>query len=264
MGLVINPREDLTLSANLSTGFRSPNVDDVGKIFDSTPGSVVVPNPDQAAEYAYNAEAGLAKVFGEGLRVDLTGYYTILDDALVRRNFQLNGMDSIVYDGELSQVEAIQNAASAHVFGIQAGVEIKLGKGFSLLSRINIQDGEEELADGTTTPLRHAAPWFGMSRLMLKTEKLDMQLYAMYSGEVSYENLSEESRGTPYIFAEDAQGNPYAPGWITLNFKVQYPVSKNLIVSGGVENIMDKRYRPYSSGLVAAGRNVILSARVKF
>jgi hemoglobin/transferrin/lactoferrin receptor protein len=143
IGLVINPREDLTLSANLSTGFRSPNVDDVGKIFDSTPGSVVVPNPDLAAEYAYNAEAGLAKVFGERLRVDLTGYYTILDDALVRRNFQLNGMDSIVYDGELSQVEAIQNAASAHVFGIQAGVEIKFGKGFSLLSRINIQDGEE-------------------------------------------------------------------------------------------------------------------------
>jgi hemoglobin/transferrin/lactoferrin receptor protein len=264
LGVIVNPQEDLTLSANLSTGFRSPNVDDIGKIFDSTPGSVVVPNPDLSAEYAYNAEVSLAKVFAERIRIDLTGYYTILDNALVRRAYQLNGMDSIIYDGELSRVEAVQNAASAHVFGIQAGVEIKLGKGFSLMSRINIQDGEEELDDGTTTPLRHAAPWFGVSRLMLKADKLVMQLYAMYSGEVSYGNLSEEGRGTPYIFAVDAQGNPYSPGWMTLNFKVSYPITSKLIVSGGVENILDKRYRPYSSGLVAAGRNVLLSVRAKF
>jgi hemoglobin/transferrin/lactoferrin receptor protein len=30
---------------------------------------------------------------------------------------------------------------------------------------------------------------------------------------------------------------------------------------GGVENIMDERYRPYSSGIVAAGRNFYLTFR---
>jgi len=46
------------IKANVGTAFRAPNVDDVGKIFDSEPGSVVVPNPDLKAEYAYNTELG--------------------------------------------------------------------------------------------------------------------------------------------------------------------------------------------------------------
>ena len=264
LGLVYNPSEDWTVSANVSTGFRAPNVDDIGKVFDSEPGSVVIPNPELQAEYAYNAEFGIAKVFGERLRMDLTGFYTILADALVRRNFSLNGQDSILYDGELSQVQAIQNAASAHVYGIQAGLEVKLGGGFSFLSKFNFQDGEEELDDGSNSPLRHAAPWFGVSRLTFITEGLDLQFYTMYSGEVRYAHLSEEGRAMPYIFAIDKNGNPYSPGWFTLNLKVSCPVSDAFTISGGVENLTDKRYRPYSSGLVAAGRHVILSLRAKF
>ena len=30
---------------NFSTGFRAPNIDDIGKIFDSEPGAVIIPNP---------------------------------------------------------------------------------------------------------------------------------------------------------------------------------------------------------------------------
>jgi hemoglobin/transferrin/lactoferrin receptor protein len=86
----------------------------------------------------------------------------------------------------------------------------------------------------------------------------------MYSGEVSYENLSEDGRSTDYIYATDENGNPYSPAWFTLNLKTSYPVSDAIAVSAGVENILDKRYRPYSSGIVAAGRNVILSLQAKF
>ncbi len=60
-GLIWHPDDSWSVSANVSTGFRSPNVDDVGKIFDSEPGSVVVPNPDLKPEYALNGEIGIAK-----------------------------------------------------------------------------------------------------------------------------------------------------------------------------------------------------------
>src|SRR5690554_4055415 len=105
---------------NASTAFRSPNVDDIGKVFDSEPGAVVIPNPELRAEYAYNAEIGMATVLWKAVKLDLTGYYTLLDHALVRRDFTLNGQDSILYDGELSQVQAVQNAAIARVYGVQA------------------------------------------------------------------------------------------------------------------------------------------------
>ncbi|MGB1316981.1 MAG: TonB-dependent receptor plug domain-containing protein, partial [Flavobacteriales bacterium] len=141
LGFVYNPTKKWSVSINGSTGFRSPNVDDIGKVFDSEPGAVVVPNPSLKAEYAYNVEAGVAKVFGKSVKLEITGYYTFLSNALVRRDFTLNGADSIVYDGELSQVQAIQNAASAYVYGVQAGVEVKFPKGFALLSRFNYQKG---------------------------------------------------------------------------------------------------------------------------
>ncbi len=263
-GFVFTPDETWSIGLNLSTGFRAPNIDDAGKIFDSEPGSVIVPNPNLKAEYAYNAELGIAKVFDDFMKIDLTGYYTYLDDAMVRRNYQLNGLDSINYDGELSQVQAIQNAASAYVWGIQAGVEIKLPAGFSFSSRFNYQKGEEELDNGTQSPLRHASPWFGSTHLTYAMQKLKFDFYSVYNGEISYRNLAVEERGKEYLYASDKNGNPYSPSWYTINFKMMYQLTDVLSISGGIENITDQRYRPYSSGIAALGRNFILSLRAGF
>jgi hemoglobin/transferrin/lactoferrin receptor protein len=263
-GLVYHPASTWSLSANLSTGFRSPNVDDVGKVFESTPGSVVVPNPNLKAEYAYNAEVGVAKVFGNRVKVDLTAYYTYLDNALVRRNFTLNGRDSIQYNGELSQVQAIQNAAKATVYGIQAGLEIKLSAGFGLSSHFTYQKGDEDLDDGTTSPLRHAAPWFGITRLSYTAKKLRLELYGMYNDKVANSEMAQEEQGKDYMYAIDADGKPFSPGWYTLNVKAHYQLSDLLSINAGVENFTDQRYSPYSSGIVAPGRNVIVSLRARF
>ncbi len=261
LGAVFAPDESWTISANLSTGFRAPNVDDIGKIFDQPQNIVIVPNPNLNAEYAYNAELAVSKTFNDLARVELTGYYAYLDNALVRRDFQFNGQDSIIYDGVLSRVQAIQNAAFANVYGIQAGLELKLPAGFGLSSRFNYQIGNEEMDDGTKSRSRHAAPWFGVTRLSYANRKLDLQLYAMYSGEVSFENLNVEERTKPQIYAKDENGNPFSPAWLTLNLKALYRFEENFTITAGVENLTDARYRPYSSGLVALGRNFVLALR---
>ena len=82
---------------------------------------------------------------------------------MVRRNFQLNGLDSIMYNGQMSQVQAIQNAAVAKNDGLQLGIEAKFSKSFSFSSDINFQVGKEELENGTVSPSRHAVPTFGVS-----------------------------------------------------------------------------------------------------
>jgi hemoglobin/transferrin/lactoferrin receptor protein len=264
LGMVYKLKQSWQIKMNLSTGFRAPNADDVGKVFDSEPGAVVVPNPHLKPEYAYNAELGISKIFREMVIVNLTGYYTLLNDALVRRNYTLNGMDSIFYDGELSQVQAIQNAARANVYGIQAAVEMKLPSGIGILSRFSYQKGEEELDDGSTAPLRHAAPWFGDTHLTFTGRRLKADLYGIYNGEIAYEDLATEERGKDYIYAVDGNGNPYSPGWYTLNFKMWYRLTNLLKLTVGVENITDQRFRPYSSGLAAPGRNLIASVNVAY
>ncbi len=264
VGIVYKPSNSWVLSSNVSTAFRSPNVDDIGKVFDSEPGSVVVPNPNLKAEYAYNVDFNIVKAFSSNFKLDLSTYYTWLDDALVRRDYTLNDSSEIMYDGELSQVQAIQNAAKATVYGIQFGVEAKLSKDFVFSTDLNFQKGEEELDNGEKSSSRHAAPFFGVSRLTFIHEKLELQLYTQFSAKKDYEDLPEEERGKPEIYAIDGNGNPYSPSWYTLNLKTDYKLNKTFNVTAGLENITDQRYRPYSSGLVAPGRNFIVGVRAKF
>lgn len=251
------------MSLNFSTGFRTPNVDDIGKVFDSEPGSVVVPNPNLKAEYAYNIDLGIAKVIGDAIKLDVTGFYTLLDNAMVRRDFTLNGLDSIIYSGEMSKVQAIQNAAKAYVWGIQGGIEIDLPSNFGFALNANYQKGEEELDDGSKSPLRHAAPMFGSAHITYSSKKISIDLYAIANGEISNSNLPEEEKNKDYIYAIDKEGNPYSPSWYTLNLKIDYILLNNFSIIGGIENITDQRYRPYSSGIVSPGRNFIISGRFK-
>lgn len=263
-GFVYSPEKTLKISAIASTGFRAPNVDDIGKIFDFASGDVIVPNASLDAEYAFNGELNITKVFGEVLKLDLSAFYTYLDNAMVRRPFQVNGQDSIIYNGELSKVFAIQNAAYGNVYGFNVGIEIKWSAGFTISSRYNYQIGKEELDGGELSPSRHAAPAFGTTRLTFRQDKLTMQLYANYSAGVSFENLNFEERGKPEIYAKDSDGNPYSPSWHTFNVKAMYQFQEHFTLSTGVENLTDQRYRPYSSGLTAPGRNFIISLRAEF
>jgi hemoglobin/transferrin/lactoferrin receptor protein len=264
IGGVYQPEESLAFMANFATAFRSPNVDDVGKVFDSEPGAVVVPNPDLDAEYAYNFDLGATKIFADIMRIDLTGYYTNLQNAMVRRDYTLNGREYIMYDGVLSRVQAIQNAAVANVFGIQAGLEMKLPGGFSFSSDYNCQKGEEELDDGSVSPSRHAAPWFGTTRLTYDKDELLLQLYAIYQGERKHEDMPEEEKGKYEIYAADDNGNTYSPAWYTLNFKAMYHITETLNISAGIENLTDRRYRPYSSGIAGPCRNFVLALGADF
>lgn len=264
LGAVYRPMEDFIIQANFGTAFRSPNIDDIGKVFDSEPGIVTVPNADLKPEYAYNIDVGLAKIFADRVKIDFTAYYTFLQNALVRRDFTLNGQDSILYDGVLSQVQAIQNAAKANVWGIQAGVEIKLPHNFSLSTDFNYQKGREELDDGSISPSRHAAPWFGNAKLKYKFQHLTMELAAIYSGGFFHDQLAVSERGKTEIYAKDDIGRTYSPGWYIFNLKADYQLHKNIAISAGIENLADVRYRPYSSGMSAPGRNFILAFRAQF
>jgi hemoglobin/transferrin/lactoferrin receptor protein len=198
---------------------------------------------------------------GKNVKLDFSTYYTFLDNALVRRDFTLNGASQIMYDGELSQVQAIQNAAHAFVYGVQAGIVLNLPSGFRFTTDLNYQKGEEELDNGRKSPSRHAAPFFGLTRFGLTHSKLDLELNLQYSDQVAYKDLAEEERGKKEIYALDRNGNPYSPSWYALHLKSMYKLSDKVTITAGIENITDQRYRPYSSGIASPGKNFVLAVR---
>ncbi len=263
-GLNWRQNDILGWQLNLSTAFRAPNIDDVGKIFDSAPGLVVVPNPDLKPEKAYNAELGVRLNFDRLVQVDLAGYYTLLEDAMVRRDYSLNGETFIDYRGEQSRVQAIQNSARARVYGFEAGAKVFFTENLKLTTQVSLTEGEEEQDDGTTAPLRHAPPFFGNVHLVWENEKLRFDLFAEYNGEISADELAPSERDKSYLYAIDENGNPYAPEWYTINFSSQYQLGKMWLLTASLENITDQRYRTYSSGVAAAGRNLILALQYSF
>jgi hemoglobin/transferrin/lactoferrin receptor protein len=264
VGIYHQINRNLEINASLSTGFRAPNIDDIGKVFDSEPGAVIVPNVDLKPEYAYNAEVGLKQNIKRFIKVDISGFYTILDNAMVRREFQLNGLDSVYYEGENSRVFAIQNAAIATVYGMQAGFEFKFLKRFNMISRFTYQNGAEELEDGSKAALRHAVPFFGLTRINYVKSKFTADLSFQYQSTVRFEQLPPSEQAKPHFYAKDDTGNPYAPKWLVVNFKMMCALSKVLYLNAGVDNIFDVRYRPFTSGLTAPGRNFVVSMKASF
>lgn len=252
------PNKTIQWKLNASTAFRAPNIDDVGKVFDSEPGSVVVPNENLKPEYAYSGELGLKLNFDDLVVLDLATYYTYLDDALVRRDYTLNGESEIMYHGELSQVQAMQNASKAWIYGFEVGMKVNLSKKLQFTSQYNVIGGSEE-DNGTEVPVRHIAPNFGNTHLTWQSKKLKLDAYAEYNDELSFLDIAPSEIEKNYIYALDSNGNPYSPSWYTLNFSAQTEICKNTTLTASLENITDQRYKTYSSGIAAPGRNFIIA-----
>ena len=252
------PNNMIQWKLNASTAFRAPNIDDVGKVFDSEPGSVVVPNNDLNSEYAYGGELGLLLNFNDVVILDLATYYTFLDNALVRRDYTINGESEIIYDGQMSTVQAIQNASKAWIYGFEVGLHINVSQSVSFLSQSNIIGGTED-DNGIEVPIRHVAPNFGNAHLVWQKKRFKVDGFVDFNGELSFNQLAPSEIAKDYLYAKDANGNPYAPSWYTLNLRSQYQFKDGLSVTAGLENITNQRYQTYSSGIASPGRNLVVS-----
>ena len=245
---------------NINTAFRSPNIDDLAKVFDSEPGSVVVPNPDLKPERSFGLEFGGYFRTKNNIELDFSSYVTYLYNSFIRDDFTLsNGMSEIIYDGELSQIQALQNSSKSFIYGIEFGINMFLNKNFRMKSQHNLIAGYEldDLPFGM--PVRHIPPNYGNFHLIYNNGDFTIDTYLNYNSKISFNNLAESERAKPYMYALDENGNPYSPSWMTFNVRSKYSFSKMLNINFTVENITNKLYRPYSSGISAPGLNFIFS-----
>ena len=259
-GIVFSPTHTLQINSNLSTGFRAPNIDDVGKVFDSEPGRVIVPNEFLKPEYLFNYDLGIVKTISENVQIEATAFYTILLYAMGTSDFSFDGQDSIMYDGEPSKVQAIINVNEAKIYGFQFSLYADIIKYLSFKANCTYTKG----VDMNKLPIRHVAPFFSSAHLLYKHKNVQVDMYGNYNGEISNENLASSEQSKTHMYATDTNGKPYSPEWYTLNIKGSFQINKFVQINAGIENILDVRYRPYSSGIVAPGRNYIIGIRGNF
>jgi len=240
---------------NTTTGFRAPNIDDVGKVFDSEPGKVVVPNKNLRPEYVTNIEGNVSKTINKLLFLDINVFYSYLNRAMKRDDFTFNGKNKILYDGELSEVQATVNTDNAKIWGVSIHSILKISDKLNGSSFLNYTKGKYK----NGSPVRHVPPIFGNIALKFDSQKFTSRLTMLFNGRINYKNLADTERSKAYLYAKNSNGLPYSPSWIILNTQSSYQITKHLLLQLALKNILDKRYRPYSSGISAPGRNISIT-----
>jgi hemoglobin/transferrin/lactoferrin receptor protein len=216
---------------------------------------VTVPNPDLSPEYTYNAEIAIHRFIEDYIEIQMVAYYSYLDDAIVRTAYQLNGEDSLYYDGDLYRITANYNAGRAYIYGASFGLNANLNKNITLKGTINHTRGHNISDD---VPLGHIPPMFGRTSLTYRKNRFFLDTYFIYQGWKYAEDFS------PY--GEDNEGEAMEfgfPSWWTANIKLGLKTAEFLEFMVAVENILDQFYKPYASGISGPGRNFILTARFK-
>jgi hemoglobin/transferrin/lactoferrin receptor protein len=260
IGLIYRPNDFLKLATLASTGFRVPNVDDLGKVFDSQKGSVIVPNPNLIPERTYNFEFNPTIKFNANWTWENSFYVTFFNNAIVVDNYSFNGQDSIIYDGVKSVVLANQNKRKARILGVQSVLKGQIVDGLTLMASCNFTQGRVLNDDGKESPLDHIPPVYGRFGLNYDKNKINAEVFALFNGR---KNIND------YLLnGEDneryAVKNYGMPAWWTLNMRLGFSVGKSGKIQVGMENIMDVNYRVFASGIHAGGRNVYTALRYGF
>ena len=264
LGYVYKPIDNLQVNSVLSLGFRSPNIDDIGKVRERN-GDVTVPNIGLKPEFAYNAEFGILKYFNaKKTYLGLTTYYTLLDNYITRDKFVLNGNSTMLYEGEQANIVANVNKKRAYILGFTFTVKGDLGNHFSTRASLTYTKGK---AYDTEEPLSSIPPSFGLVELTHTKGRFETALNFKFNArkKVKDYNITEgidRIEQTPLI---SGTTNYYGtPSWATVNFNSTYRVTKNFDLLFSVSNIFDTHYKEFASGISAPGRNFSFSLLANF
>ena len=113
VSIKLRPSKRVQINTVLSSGFRNPNIDDIGKIRENN-GLLVVPNTFLKPEYAYNLDLGIDfRSLNNRNYISLRGFSTIIsrhigrDEFIVFSDITTPDLSTVIYNGE--EVTTISN-----------------------------------------------------------------------------------------------------------------------------------------------------------
>lgn len=258
LGLIFHPGKKWRFSVLYSSGFRAPNVDDVGKLFDPPSGGILLPNGNLKPEFTHNVDLGVQKSITDLLEVQATGFYTLIRNAITMDNATLSAPNGLPYDDVLKQPVTNVNKDRAYIYGASANVVLHAGKFVDVSSSINYTVGRI-VAEPKDTPLDHIPPTFGRTCVRVTGKKIQSEFWLMYNG---WKRLSDYRLGTEDN--EEYATENGMPAWYTLNVRAQYYFTPSICAQVALENMLNQHYRVFASGTSGAGRNLVMSVRVNF
>lgn len=261
LNAVWNGNKGWRVAFNASTGFRTPNVDGLAKVFDSQSGILlVVPNPDLKPEKTYNFDVNITRQVAERVRWENVLWCTAFRNAIVTDLFQFKGRDFVEYDGELTRVAAPQNKRAANLWGLHSTVDADVYPDLALFASVAYTYGRiQGEGEAGNTPLDHIPPVYGRVGFRWHIPKAMVEGTVLFNGRKSIEQYNLEGEDNQQYAPVDGM-----PGWMLLNLRGSYYFHRFIGLQAGLDNILDTQYRAFASGINGPGRNLFVTLRVGF
>ena len=258
IGTALKPISGWKISGQVSSAFRSPNIDDLAKIRVRA-SEIQVPNIGLRPETSINGELSIGKQIGNHTNISTTGFFTSLHDAIIRDDFTLpDGSAFLIDESDTLNTVSNINANKAQVLGVSINSKTVINENFSLSGSFNYIKGLTFDEADIEAPLSHIPPIYGRLTATYSDSKQKLNLRIQYNGE---KPLALYGGSADNLENATPDGTP---AWMTFNLYYQRQINDKFSTSLGLENITDIHYRPFASGVSAPGRNLIVSLNAKF
>jgi outer membrane receptor protein involved in Fe transport len=237
------------LVANVSRGFRPPNVFDLGTLGPRPGNRYNVANPNLGPETVWSYDAGL-KFASDTLQAELFGFYLDYRDRITSVP-----TGEITPDGRV--VVRSENRAEVRLYGFEGGLRWRSADSLDLFAVLNWTEGEEVNEFGPDTPADRIPPINGQLGLVWRPrERLDGEPFLQFAAR--QDRLSLRDITDPRINPEGT------PGWVTLNLHLLWRLDERYTLGLNLDNLTDENYREHGSGIDARGHNLGLWLDARF
>ena len=227
----------LKLIYGLNTGFRAPNIDDLGSL------GIVdfryeIPNYDLKPEKSAQIQIGY-KWNGPKFNWETYTYYNRLKDIVVRNK---KGNETI--DGYPVYIK--ENAENGYIMGLETNFQYILGRSLQLTGSLTYTYGQNT---SKKEPIRRIPPLFGYVNIQYQKEKYWAKLFFQLAG--------KQQRLAAGDISDNRIGRLGTPGWSVINISNGFNFKK-IDINLTLQNVLDKDYKFHGSGINGVGRSLIL------
>ena len=255
---IFYPSQHTKIHWEINTGFRAPNIDDLGKTFFKDQ-FLTVPNTSLVPEYSYNSSIGIsAEKYFDNLYLNFSAstFATLLENAIVKQSYEIDGWNIINYDSNEYQLLANQNNETAFVYGFSSSLKVVIKEKLHLSSSVCYTRG---LILNSEFPMGHIPPLFGKLNFKYLFKKFEFSLFSLFNGDKKIKDFGEGNIDN----LSEASPDGY-PRWWVINTQLGYQYRESLNLSLGLYNLLDVHFKTFASGISAPGRSLMVSAKLSF
>ena len=246
--------EGMNVYGGVSQGFRAPNLSDLTRLDSARSNEIEIPSPGLDPERTTSFEIGAKGQVGP-VRGDLALYHTLLRDFIQRFPTGATIDDEIVITKANIGDGFVQGVELALIWDIDGAWSVFGGGGYLNGEADTYPTSDQILSREYLDRLPPLAGYLGLKYV----HGSGLLVAGQERAADDAERLSPRDEG-------DTQRIPPGgtPGYAVLDLWSTVPVADGLLLSLGVENLLDEAYRVHGSGQNEPGRNLWMSLQFRF